>query len=335
VVATSNPDFDENPPISYLDPAMSTARRTLVRAVEWATGQRQLKSVYDNFRAEGGTEDVFWVEMMRRTGIRLELNPGALGNIPKEGPLLVVANHPYGLVDGFALCWLVSQVRRDFQLLINSVLVQVPETRRVMLPIDFSNSREAQAINVATRMAARRHLDAGGTVLVFPAGGISTSPDRLGRRPAMDAPWQPFVAQLLQRSRCPVVPIYFHGQNSRIFQMVSHVSSTLRLALMAGEIRRRFGMRLGAVVGKPIEFSEVSAISDRGALSAELCRRTYALGGVDSTRAGMIVEWPRALQAKPGPKPAQRMHRLGKAWHVGTRRPSLPGQSGRSGAPRP
>ena len=235
--------LDDNPPISYLDPAMSAARRAVVRIVEWATGQRTLKAVYDRFRAEGGTEAVFWSEMMRRTGIELALNPGGLGHIPPKGPVVIVANHPYGLVDGFALCWLVSQVRQDFRLLINAVLVQAPETRRFMLPIDFSGTKAGQAINLASRSAARQHLEGGGAVLVFPAGGISTAPDRLGRRRAMDAPWQPFVAQLLQRSRCPVVPIHFEGQNSRLFQMASHVSQTLRLALMAGEIRRRFGAR--------------------------------------------------------------------------------------------
>jgi putative hemolysin len=296
-------EFGDDPPISYLDPAMSAAQRALVRCIEWASGQRRLKAIYDGFRADGGDEDVFWSEMMRRTGIRLVLNPGALARIPAVGPALIVANHPYGLVDGFALCWLVSQVRRDFQLLINSVLVQVPETRRVMLPLDFSGTREAQAINVTSRMAARRHLEGGGAVLVFPAGAISTSPDRLGGRPAMDGPWQPFVGQLLQRSRCPVVPVHFQGQNSRAFQMASHVSATLRLALMAGEIRRRFGSCLGVHVGAPIAHAELAHITDRTALSAELCRRTYALGGIDTTPPGVIVAWPRALQAKPHPKP--------------------------------
>ena len=290
--------LDDNPPISYLDPAMSAARRAVVRIVEWATGQRTLKAVYDRFRAEGGTEAVFWSEMMRRTGIELALNPGGLGHIPPKGPVVIVANHPYGLVDGFALCWLVSQVRQDFRLLINAVLVQAPETRRFMLPIDFSGTKAGQAINLASRSAARQHLEGGGAVLVFPAGGISTAPDRLGRRRAMDAPWQPFVAQLLQRSRCPVVPIHFEGQNSRLFQMASHVSQTLRLALMAGEIRRRFGARLGVTIGAPVGFDELATITDRVALAAELCRRTYALAGIDTTVPGTIVELPRASQDK-------------------------------------
>ena len=167
-----------------------------------------------------------------------------------------------------------------------------------MLPVDFSGTRDAQATNIASRSAARRHLEGGGAVLVFPAGGISTAPDRLGRRRAMDAPWQPFAAQLLQRSRCPVVPIHFDGQNSRLFQMASHVSQTLRLALMAGEIRRRFGARLGVTIGAPIGFDELARLTDRVALAAELCRRTYALAGIDTTVPGTIVDLPRASQDK-------------------------------------
>ena len=114
----------------------------------------------------------------------------------------------------------------------------------------------------------------------------------------MDAPWQAFIAQMLQRARCPVLPVYFHGQNGRLFHMVSHVSSTMRLALMAGEIRRRFNTTIRTEIGALIPFDDLAHITDRAALSAELCRRTYALGGIDSSRPGMIVDWPAALQVK-------------------------------------
>ena len=235
---------------------------------------------------------------MRRTGIKVDFDQSALADIPRTGPLLVVANHPFGLVDGLILCWLISLVRSDFQLLINSVLIQAPETKPHFLPISFAGTRDAQATNLRSRADARRHLDRGGVVVVFPAGGISTSPDRWGRRPAMDAPWQAFIAQMLQRARCPVLPVYFHGQNGRLFHMVSHVSSTMRLALMAGEIRRRFNTTIRTEIGALIPFDDLAHITDRAALSAELCRRTYALGGIDSSRPGMIVDWPAALQVK-------------------------------------
>ncbi len=291
--------FEEAPPIAYVDPAMSALQRAAVRMVELIGGQRKLKAVYDGFRADGGTAETFWDEMMRRTGITLRFDDAAMRAIPRTGPLLIVANHPYGLVDGFGLCWLASKIRPDFRLLINSVLVQTPETRDYFLPLDFAGTAEATATNVRSRAEARRYLDDGGMVLVFPAGAISTSPDPLGRRPAMDGPWQPFIGQLLQRARCPVVPVYFHGQNSRIFQIASHRSQTIRLALMAGEIRRRFGTPLDLTIGAAIDYAEFDGISSRADLAAELCRRTYALGGIDTTKPGMIVPWPKALQGKP------------------------------------
>lgn len=289
----------DEPAISYIDPAMSALRRFVVRGVERSTGQRKLRAIYRAFRADGGTAEAFWDEFLRRSGIVLDFNRDALSRIPREGPLLVVANHPYGLVDGFVLCWLVNQVRPDFKLLINSVLVQAPETRHHLLPLDFSCTKEAQETNIRSRVAARQHLGDGGTVLVFPAGAISTAPDRLGRRPAMDGPWQPIVGQLAQRARCPVLPVYFEGQNSRLFQVVSHFSVTLRLGLMAGEIRRRFGTRVGLTIGDVIAPEELAGFNDRKALAAELCRRTYALGGIDTTVPGTIVPYPEAIQDKP------------------------------------
>jgi len=299
VTTMDNLAFDDDPPISYFDPAMPTVQRMLVRAVERVTGQRKLKAVYTRFRADGGTADTFWSEMLRRSAIQLDFDRAAFATIPAEGPLLVVANHPYGLVDGFALCWLISQVRPDFKLLINSVLAQAPETQGHFLSLDFSGTRAAQATNVRSRAESRRHLESGGALLVFPAGAISTSPDRFGRRPAMDGPWQAFTGQLLQRGRCPVLPVYFEGQNSWLFQVASHYSQTLRLALIAGEIRRRFGTRLGMRIGTMIPFEALAGITDRVALASELCRRTYALGGIDTTIEGMIVDWPLAIQDKP------------------------------------
>ncbi len=288
-----------DPPIAYFDPAMSATRRVVVRAIERATGQRKLKKVYTSFRAEGGTPDSFWAEMLRRSAIQPDFDRSALARIPREGPLMVVANHPYGLIDGFALCWLIHQVRPDFKLLINSVLSQAPETAAHLLPLDFAGTREAQLANIRSRTAARAQLEQGGCLVVFPAGAISTAPDRWGRRPAMDGPWQPFTGQLVQRTRCPVLPVWFAGQNSRLFQIVSHYSSTLRLAMIAGEIRRRFGTRLPMRVGELIPHDNLAGITDRTALASELCRRTYALGGIDTTLPGTIVDWPVAIQDKP------------------------------------
>jgi putative hemolysin len=256
---------------------MSRLQRGVVRAVERLTGQRRLKRMYDCYLTEALGAENFWAEMLRRAGIGVRHNPRGLDHIPREGPVVVVANHPFGLIDGFVICWLMSLVRPDFRILINSVLVQTPEAREHMLPVDFAGTSAARAVNLASRATALRHLAAGGAVVVFPSGGVSTSPDRLGRRPAVDAPWQAFMAQMLQRARCPVVPIHFGGQNSRLFQIASHVSQTLRVSLLAHEVCRRFDSQIDVTIGAAIPYAEVVVWGDRAAIAAELCRRTYAL----------------------------------------------------------
>jgi putative hemolysin len=114
-------------------------------------------------------------------------------------------------------------------------------------------------------------------VVVFPAGAVSTAPDKLGLKPAVDWRWQPFVSQLVQRSKATVVPVWFSGQNSRLFQIASHVSYTLRISLIFHEVRSRIGTALPVMIGAPIPYADLAAIKDRQALADHLRDRVYAL----------------------------------------------------------
>jgi putative hemolysin len=211
-----------------------------------------------------------------------------LARVPKTGPLVIVSNHPYGVLDGIVISWLVEKVRPDFVVLTNAVLMRAHEVRDFILPIDFSGAEEALAMNLKTRSAARAQLERGGAVVVFPAGAVSTAPDRLGRLPAVDARWQPFVGQLIQRARATVVPIWFGGQNGRLFQIASHVSATLRLSLIFHEVKSRIGTVLPVAVGAPIPFDSISHIKDRHFLADDLRERTYAL----AARVALPLEKP-------------------------------------------
>jgi putative hemolysin len=130
-------------------------------------------------------------------------------------------------------------------------------------------------------------------VVVFPAGAISTTPDKFGLKPAVDGRWQPFVSQLVQRSRATVVPIWFGGQNSRLFQIASHVSQTLRLSLIFHEVKARIGATLPVGIGTPIPFASIAAIRDRQTLADELRARVYAL-----QRLAPVVGKPRRAVGK-------------------------------------
>jgi putative hemolysin len=262
---------------SYATASDPPIKRGLIRLVEKATGQPTLKRMYvHNQRFPRSGED-FWQAAVRSLDLDVRYDAHALAAVPKTGPVVFVANHPYGVLDGIAMAWLVSKVRPDFLILTHIVLTRAPEAAGFILPVDFSGAEGAEKTNLASRAAARAHLAKGGAVVVFPAGGISTAPDKLGRKPAVDGRWQPFVSQLIQRSKATVVPIWFGGQNSRLFQIASHVSQTIRLSLIFHEVKARIGAALPVAIGAPIPFASLAAIKDRQALADDLRGRVYAL----------------------------------------------------------
>jgi putative hemolysin len=269
---------------SYATADDPPVKRGLIRLVERATGQPRLKRLYLENQRHPRAGESFFAAAVRKLDIDVRYEAQALARLPASGPLVIVANHPYGVLDGIVISWLVEKIRRDFVVLTNAVLMRAPEIREHILPIDFAGTPEATQTNIESRAAARAHLERGGAVVVFPAGGVSTAPDRLGRRPAVDARWQPFIAALIQRSRATVAPIWFGGQNSRLFQIASHVSLTLRLSLIFHEVKARIGTALPVVIGAPVAFAEIAGLRDRQALADHLHDLTYALAVPDWVR---------------------------------------------------
>ena len=263
---------------TYADPTMPAVKRGLIRIVEAATGRRHLHRLYLARRPEIARGRPVFAAAVECLELDVRHDPAALARIPATGPLVVVANHPYGVLDGIVISWLVGQVRNDFAVLTHAALTHMPEIRPHLLPVDFSGTAEAVETNLRSRAAAHRMLAAGGCIVVFPAGGIATAPDRLGLRPAVDAPWQPFTAQLVQRSKASVVPIRFDGQNSRLFQVASHINPALRLSLIFHEVKRRIGSSVGVAIGEPIPYAVLPPVEKgRENLMRFLRERTESL----------------------------------------------------------
>ncbi|MEZ5933523.1 MAG: lysophospholipid acyltransferase family protein [Alphaproteobacteria bacterium] len=263
---------------SYSSPEQSFARRSFIRTVETIGGQRRLTSLYDRFLSAPDAYGDFFDAAIKLLELDVRYDAHQLAKVPAGGPVLFIANHPYGVIDGVVLIWLARQARADVKVLTHKVLCQAPEARAHLLPIDFSGLAGALENNIDSRKQALRQLQAGGSIGIFPAGAVAASPGPW-RGPAVDVAWHPFTAKLLRQSKATVVPIYFDGQNSRLFQMASHVSYTWRLSLFFWETARRMGSRLNVAIGDPIPFDECSADDGRTELLTELRRRTYALAG--------------------------------------------------------
>ena len=287
---------------SYATPEDPPVKRGLIRLVERATGQPALKRLYLENQAHPREGESFFAAAVRQLKLDVRYDPAALDRVPRTGPVVIVANHPYGVLDGIVISWLIEKIRRDFVVLTNAVLMRAPEVRDHILPIDFSGTPEATQTNIDSRAAARAQLERGGVVVVFPAGAVSTAPDRLGRRPAVDGRWQPFIAALIQRSRATVVPMWFGGQNSRLFQIASHISQSLRISLLFHEVKARMGTELPVVIGAPIPYAALMGIKDRQALSDTLHDITYALA---------VPQWIRLPAKHPKPLKLPRLKGVG------------------------
>ena len=267
------------PQLSYANYFENPVKRSFVRAVERLSGQRKLQKLYETYRADLAHEPFFSaaVKLLR---LNVEFNASRLAQIPATGPLVVVANHPFGVLDGLLISWLVSLRRTDFKVLTNAVLDGAPEARDWLLPIDFAGTREAQATNIATRAACLERLGRGECIVVFPAGGVSTSPTPFAKA-AVDDTWKPFTAKLITRSGAHVTPIFFEGQNSRLFQWASHVSLELRLALIFREVKRRIGTALPVHIGATLSPEDLAQAGKRHDLMAFLRAQTYGMAPDD------------------------------------------------------
>jgi len=262
--------------ISYAFSAQSRAGRAVIRSIENITGRPRLLRMADGYEREVAAGRDFWEVMQERYRLTLDLPGEGLANLPREGPLVVVANHPYGILDGLAMGRILSAVRGEFRILANTVFRRAADLEKVILPVDFAETKAAQRINIETRRAALDHLAGGGVIGVFPGGTVSTAAKPFSR--PMDPPWKPFTARMIAKSGATVVPVFFDGANSRLFQLASHLTYTLRMALLISEFDSRVGAPIRVHVGRPLPTAEIAARrGDAPALMAYLREQTYRL----------------------------------------------------------
>ena len=262
--------------ISYAHSAATRSGRAVIRFMENTTGRLGLIRRARGYEAQVAAGHDFWQVMVDRYGLSLEVIGGSLRNIPRDGPVILIANHPYGILDGLMMGHILAQTRGDFRILANSVFRKAEHINRIVLPIDFEDTKEARALNIETRKTALNYLGVGGAIGIFPGGTVSTGAKPFSR--PMDPGWRGFTARMIGKSNATVVPLYFDGHTSRLFQIASHLHFTLRMGLLIKEFGKRVDKPVRVVVGEPIERTRLDPLAkDSKAMMDFLRKATYEL----------------------------------------------------------
>ena len=264
--------------LSYANTFTNPVQRNTIKTLELLTGKLRLLKKVRQFEKMGiPVGQPFWKQALDLLGINLLTKQSEIAKIPKKGSLVITANHPHGLVDGMVLAELIGKVRTDYKILTRSLLTGVQQIDQFMIPVPFDHEENALKKSLEMRKSAMDHLEKGGVIVVFPSGKVASSKTMFGN--VVEGDWNPFTAKLIQKSGANVLPIFFPGSNSRIYQIANQVSATLRQGLLIYEVVHAMNKPQSPFVGSLIKQDEIAPWkSDPRGFMRWLREQTLGLG---------------------------------------------------------
>ncbi|HTT07299.1 MAG TPA: GNAT family N-acyltransferase [Gammaproteobacteria bacterium] len=242
--------------------------------------------------------EAFLRQALELLDIRPRILSGRIDDIPAGGPVIVVANHPFGGPEALLLAQMLLKIRPDVRMMANYLLRQITEIRDYLIDVDPFGGGTSARRNAAPLRRCLRWLQAGGLLLTFPSGTVSHLQWRSGK--IIDPPWDPSIGRLVQLSQASVVPVYIHGHNRLHFQLLGLLHPLLRTALLPREFAARTGRRIELRIGAPIAYAGMKRLPDKTTLIEHLRLRTELLGQMSQTASsGAAVEPPLPRRAIP------------------------------------
>ncbi|HWZ82485.1 MAG TPA: GNAT family N-acyltransferase [Terriglobales bacterium] len=256
----------------------------------------EMRDLYERVRS---APDGFRLEtLLKEMQVDLQLPAADLERIPTKGPLVAVANHPFGVLDGAALGAMLSRVRPDVRVMTNSLLEGIPELREHCFYVDPFRTRASVEKNLKALKQAIAWLEQGGALAVFPAGEVSQF--NVGQAQVADPAWSTVAARLIRKTRAAALPVYFCGHNSVTFQLLGMIHPRLRTLVLVQEFLQQRGKALEVRVGKSIPAELIASIDNDREATEYLRLRTYLL----SYRGKKAMSLPTKMRAVL-PKKAQ------------------------------
>ena len=236
----------------------------------------KINDVNDLFASAQHKQGVEFIDaILAGCGVEIEFDEKELKNIPKEGGFIAIANHPYGGIEGLVMLRILLTVRPDAKLMANFLLKKIPNLSDFFIAVNpFENIEHSSSISGLK--STLELLNQGTPIGIFPAGEVSTF--KIEEQQVTDRMWHPVVGKIIAKARVPVVPIYFHGNNGLLFNLLSMIHPALRTAKLPSELFNKQGHTIKLRIGKPITLSDYPHYNTATKLLNFLRARTYALG---------------------------------------------------------
>ncbi|MDA9555279.1 lysophospholipid acyltransferase family protein [Pelobium sp.] len=236
----------------------------------------KINDINETFAKAAQFEGVEFVdEILRLVGVKVEISENDLKNIPLEGAFTAIANHPYGGIEGLMLIKILCSVRPDAKVMANFILKKIPNLSDFFVAVNpFENVDHSSSISgIKTTLSL---LNSGTPIGIFPAGEVSTY--KIDQQQVTDKLWHPVVGRIISKAKAPILPIYFHGNNGLLFNLLALIHPTLRTAKLPSELFNKKGHTIKVRIGKPIQLSDIPNYENNTSLLAYLRAKTYALG---------------------------------------------------------
>ncbi|MDR6300037.1 lysophospholipid acyltransferase family protein [Mesonia maritima] len=254
--------------------------------------------VYDDRKHLDGPE--FLDSILDYLEVNYEIPEKDLKRIPKNGAFITISNHPLGAIDGMLLMKILIEKRPDFKVIANFLLHRLDPLQPYIMPVNpFENHKEAKS-SVLGIKSAIAHLKEEHPLGIFPAGEVSTHKEE---KTIVDRPWLPEAMKLIQKSKVPVIPIYFHGKNSASFYKLSQLNETLRTAKLPSEMLSQKNRKIKVRIGNPISVEDQEEYSDLEEFTFFLRKKTYMLSsGFDKKSLLNNLNIPTQIKIPRSPK---------------------------------
>ena len=256
---------------------VSRLGQLFIMITELLTGKIKLKKLYDEYLLENRPAQFFWDDAVSKLNLKLKTSFKEGSYIPKKGKLIVIANHAFGVADGVSICSVISKVRQDYKMVTHKVLRQADAVKDKILPIDFNKNKEALFTNINTRKEAEKVLLNNGVLVLFPSGRIATKKNLKKQTKADDGEWKQWVSKLILKTKSPVLPIFFDGQNSQWYHIANKLGLTFRYSLCMYELKRKIGDNIYMYFGSLISYEYLEKIGDIREITNYLRSVTYSL----------------------------------------------------------